>query len=66
MDAEDAREAKERRKAAVRALAEASAKSGRGESAFEDAAYGVSEEARTPNAHSRQNEGLKEALRNNV
>ena len=54
------------RKAALRAAAEASAKSGRGEAAFDDAAYGVSEDARTPNAHSRQEEGLKEALRNNV
>lgn len=54
------------RKAALRAAAEASAKSGRGEAAFDDAAYGLSEDSRTPNAHSRQEEGLKEALRNNV
>jgi len=66
VDLEEAQRQKEARKAALRAAADASAKSGRGESAFDDAAYGVSEESRTPNAHSRQEEGLKEALRNNV
>lgn len=65
-DLADAQAKKEARKQALRAAAEASAKSGRGEAAFADAEYGVSEEARTPNSHSRQEEGLKSALANNA
>lgn len=65
-DLAEAEAAKAARKAAVRAAAEASAKTGRGEAAFDDAAYGLSEEARTPNAHSRQEEGLKKAVRDNA
>jgi hypothetical protein len=65
-DLADAQAKKEARKKALRAAAEASAKSGRGEAAFADAEYGVSEEARTPNSHSRQEEGLKSALANNA
>ena len=52
--------------AALRAAAAASATSGRGESAFDAPEYGVSEESRTPNAHSRQEEGLKKAVRDNA
>ena len=65
-DLADAQAKKEARKKALRAAAEASARSGRGEAAFADAEYGVSEEARTPNSHSRQEEGLKSALANNA
>ena len=48
------------------AAAAASATSGRGESAFDAPEYGVSEESRTPNAHSRQEEGLKKAVRDSA
>ena len=66
VDLAEAAAAKEARKAALRAAAAASASSGRGESAFDTPEYGVSEESRTPNAHSRQEEGLKKAVRDNA
>ena len=66
VDLAEAAAAKEARKAALRAAAAASATSGRGESAFDAPEYGVSEESRTPNAHSRQEEGLKKAVRDNA
>ena len=47
------------RKAALRAAAASSAQSGRGESAFTAPEYGVSEESKTPNFHTRQEEGLR-------
>ena len=65
-DLEDALARKAARKAAVREAAEASAKTGRGEAAFADAERGVSEESRTPNAHSRQEEGLRKTLSDNA
>lgn len=65
-DLEDALARKAARKAAVREAAAASAKTGRGEAAFADAERGVSEESRTPNAHSRQEEGLRKTLSDNA
>lgn len=47
------------RKEAVRAAAAASASTGRGESAFVTPDYGLSEESKTPNFHTRQEEGLR-------
>ena len=49
------------RKAAVRAAAEASAASGRGETAFTAPEYGLSEESKTPNFHTRQEEGIRKS-----
>ena len=46
---------------ALRAAAQASAATGRGTSAFADSEYQLSEESKTPNFHTRQDEGLRKA-----
>mmetsp|Transcript_12746 Transcript_12746/g.42041 ORF Transcript_12746/g.42041 Transcript_12746/m.42041 type:complete len:133 (+) Transcript_12746:882-1280(+) len=56
---EDAERAKAERRAALRAAAEASATTGRAESAFADVVNSVSED-HSPNAHGHQDEGLKQ------
>ena len=56
---EEAAKEKEDRKAALRAAAAASAASGRGESAFAASEYSLSEESKTPNFHTRQEEGAR-------
>jgi hypothetical protein len=43
----------------LRAAAAASAASGRGESAFAASEYSLSEESKTPNFHTRQEEGAR-------
>lgn len=43
----------------MRAAAAASAATGRGESAFVTPDYGLSEESKTPNFHTRQEEGVR-------
>ena len=56
---EEAEAEKMARKEAVRAAAQASAASGRGASAFADSEYQLSEESKTPNFHTRQEEGAR-------
>ena len=58
---EEAEAEKLARKEAVRAAAQASAQSGRGASAFADSEYQLSEESKTPNFHTRQEEGARRA-----
>ncbi|WIA39580.1 hypothetical protein OEZ86_005664 [Tetradesmus obliquus] len=50
---------KEARKAKLRGTAESMKSSGKDQQTFKESDYMVSEEARTPNVHSRQNEGAK-------
>lgn len=50
---------KEARKAKLRDTAGSMKKTGEDKQTFKDAEYAVSEEARTPNIHSRQNEGAR-------
>ncbi|KAF6253168.1 hypothetical protein COO60DRAFT_463145 [Scenedesmus sp. NREL 46B-D3] len=50
---------KEARKAKLRGNAESMKASGKDQQTFKQSDYMVSEEARTPNVHSRQNEGAK-------
>eukprot|EP01023_Acetabularia_acetabulum_P040961 TRINITY_DN397_c0_g1_i1.p3 TRINITY_DN397_c0_g1~~TRINITY_DN397_c0_g1_i1.p3 ORF type:complete len:120 (-),score=22.21 TRINITY_DN397_c0_g1_i1:284-643(-) len=57
-DLDAAKKAKEARRAQLKAAAEDMEKTGRAESAFEDSSYAVSED-KTPNIHSRQEEGSK-------
>ena len=56
---EEKEKEKEARKAALRAAAAQSAQTGRGASAFADSEYQLSEESKTPNFHTRQEEGLR-------
>ena len=56
---EEKEKEKEARKAALRAAAAQSAQTGRGAAAFADSEYQLSEESKTPNFHTRQEEGLR-------
>ena len=56
---EDKEKEKEARKAALRAAAAQSAQTGRGAAAFADSEYQLSEESKTPNFHTRQDEGMR-------
>ena len=58
---EEAEAEKLARKEAVRAAAQASAATGRSAAAFADSEYQLSEESKTPNFHTRQEEGLRKA-----
>eukprot|EP01025_Chloroclados_australasicus_P041015 TRINITY_DN4321_c0_g1_i2.p3 TRINITY_DN4321_c0_g1~~TRINITY_DN4321_c0_g1_i2.p3 ORF type:complete len:114 (-),score=14.59 TRINITY_DN4321_c0_g1_i2:505-846(-) len=58
-DAEAAKAASEERKRKLREAADISAETGRDQKVFEDSDYMMSEDARTPNVHSRQDEGSK-------
>ena len=58
---EEAEAEKMARKEALRAAAQASAATGRSTSAFADSEYQLSEESKTPNFHTRQDEGLRKA-----
>ena len=58
---EEAEAEKMARKEALRAAAQASAATGRSASAFADSEYQLSEESKTPNFHTRQDEGLRKA-----
>lgn len=58
---EEAEAEKLARKEALRAAAAASAATGRGAAAFADSEYQLSEESKTPNFHTRQEEGLRKA-----
>ena len=61
MEALPAEAEKLARKEAVRAAAQASAATGRSAAAFADSEYQLSEESKTPNFHTRQEEGLRKA-----
>ncbi|KAI8472607.1 MAG: hypothetical protein J3K34DRAFT_519642 [Monoraphidium minutum] len=61
-DYEAALAAKEARKAKLRDAAGGIKTSGKDKQVFKDSEYMVSEEARTPNVHSRQNEGAKSQI----
>lgn len=50
---------KEARRKALRAAASEMKSTGKDEQIFEEPEYAVAEEARTPNVHSRQNEGAR-------
>jgi hypothetical protein len=59
-DAQKAAAAKEARKQALAKAAEDMRSTGKSEAAFEDSSYAVSED-KSPNVHTRQEEGLRES-----